>query len=188
MMPIMRYPESHKEEMRERIVRAASTALRREGLSGVSIPALMKSAGLTHGGFYGYFRDRNELAAAAVLSAASDTAKGVFADGLPLKETLGRYLSDAHLAHPEEGCVVAALGTEGDRHSPEVRTAFAASARGLLRLVEKKLHPTRRSPVLSDEALRLTAMMVGAVVLGRLVDDAPLAKRILHAARTATAG
>ena len=187
MMRIMRYPTGHKEEVRERIVRAASAALRREGLSGVSIPLLMKRAGLTHGGFYGYFRDRSELAAAAVLSAASDTAQGVFADGLRLEETLSRYLSDAHLAHPEQGCVVAALGTEGDRQPLEVRKAFAEAARGLLRLVEKKLHPARRSQVLSDEALRLTAMMVGAVVLGRLVDDAPLAKRILHAARTSAA-
>lgn len=183
MMAIMRYPEHHKAEMRQRIVRAASAALRREGLAAVSIPALMKRVGLTHGGFYGYFRDRNELAAAAVLSAAMDTAQEAFGDDTPLEETLRRYLSEGHLAHPEEGCVVAALGTEGDRQPAPVRDAFAQVARGLLRLVEKKLHPERAARHVSDEALRLAATMVGAVVLGRLVDDAALAKRILHAAR-----
>jgi TetR/AcrR family transcriptional regulator, transcriptional repressor for nem operon len=183
MMIIMRYPERHKEETRARIIRAASAALRRDGLSGVSIPALMQRAGLTHGGFYGHFRDRNELAAAAVLAAASDTARGAFADELPLEETLRRYLSEGHLAHPEVGCVVAALGAEGGRQPTAIRKAFAEVTRGLLRLVEKKLHPGLPSRGVSDEALRLAATMVGAVVLGRLVDDAALAKQILHAAR-----
>ena len=49
----MRYPEGHKEAMRARIVEAASRALRRDGLDAVSIPALMKSVGLTHGGVKG---------------------------------------------------------------------------------------------------------------------------------------
>lgn len=187
MMLVMRYPESHKAEVKERIVRAAATALRRSGLSGVSIPALMKHAGLTHGGFYGYFRDRDALVAEAIASAASDTANGAFAEGLPLEETLRRYLSDGHVAHPEQGCVVAALGAEGGHQPAPVRRAFAEVARGLLRLVDKKLHPTRTSRAPSDEALRLAATMVGAVVLARLVDDEALAGRILKAARASHA-
>jgi TetR/AcrR family transcriptional repressor of nem operon len=183
MMPIMRYPEGHKEAVRERIVGAAAGALRQGGLSGVSIPALMKSAGLTHGGFYAHFENRNALVAAAVRAAGADTAKGAFGDALPLEETLKRYLSAAHVEHPEQGCVVAALGTDGCRQAPPVRRAFAEVARGLLRLVERKLHPTRSSSRPTEEGLRLAATMVGAVVLARLVHDRDLAVRILHAAR-----
>lgn len=185
MMTIMRYPESHKAEVRERIVRAAASALRHKGLSGVSVPALMKEAGLTHGGFYGYFSDRDALVAEAVLSAASDTATGVFAEGVPLGETLRKYLSEGHVAHPEQGCVVAALGSEGAHQSAPVRHAFAEVARGLLRLVEKKLRPKQKAPTPSDDALRLASTMVGAIVLARLVDDPSLSERILHAARAA---
>lgn len=185
-MYIMRYPEGHKEETRERIVRAASEALRSHGVSGISIPALMKRVGLTHGGFYGYFRDREELVAAAVTCAASETASGVFADGLTLEETLRRYLSEDHVAHPEQGCVVAALGSEGERQSAPVRRSFAEVARGLLGLVERKLHPERGARPPSEEALRLAATMVGAVVLARLVDDEHLGSRILRAARKST--
>lgn len=184
-MPIMRYPEGHKEAVRERIVGAAAEALRRDGLSGVSIPALMKIVGLTHGAFYAHFESRDELVAEAVLAAAVGTTKGAFADELPLAETLRRYLSPAHLERPEQGCVVAALGTEGRRQPAPVREAFARVARGLLRLVEKKLHPGRPARTVSDEALRLASTMVGAVVLGRLVDDPGLAARILSAAREA---
>lgn len=83
-MVIMRYPEGHKEAIRERIVAAAATALREQGLSGVSIPALTKSVGLTHGGFYAHFESRGELVAAAVEAAATQTAREVFWDGVPL--------------------------------------------------------------------------------------------------------
>lgn len=187
MMTIMRYPECHKEETRERIVRAAAAAFRRGGLSGASIPALMKEAGLTHGGFYGYFRDRDALVAEAIATAASDTAEGAFADELPLAETLRRYLSESHVAHPEEGCVVAALGSEGGHQPRPVRRAFAEVARGLLGLVEKKLRPGRASRAPSDDALRIASTMVGAVILARLVDDDALAGRILRAARASHA-
>jgi TetR/AcrR family transcriptional repressor of nem operon len=183
MMTIMRYPEGHKAETRERIIRAAAAAFRRSGLEGVSIPALMKDAGLTHGGFYGYFRDRDTLVAEAILRAASDTANGAFADDLPLKETLRRYLSVGHVAHPEQGCVVAALGSEGSHQPARVRRAFAEVVQGLLKRVEKKLHPARPARKPSDDALRLAATMVGAVILARLVDDDALATRILGAAR-----
>ena len=63
--------------------------------------------------------------------------------------------------------------------------AFAHVARGLLRLVDAKVEGegAKRPKPLSDEALRLTATMVGAIVLARLVDDARLADRILRVAR-----
>ena len=92
MMVIMRYPDGHKEAVKERIVRAASRALRRHGLEGVSIPALMKQAGLTHGAFYTHFKNRDELVAEAVLSAAAETAAGAFSEEFRLEETLnGTY-------------------------------------------------------------------------------------------------
>jgi TetR/AcrR family transcriptional repressor of nem operon len=188
MMTIMRYPAGHKEAVREQIVRAAAEALRLRGLAGVSIPALMKAVGLTHGGFYAHFEGRDELVAEAVRAAGEATSRGAFGEGLALDETLGRYLSAGHLAHPERGCVVAALGTDGARQAPPVRRAFAEVARGLLRLVEAKLNPARPARAPSDEALRLASTMVGAVVLGRLVDDPKLAERILRAARDSAPG
>lgn len=181
MMTVMRYPSSHREEMRAKIVRAAAAALRREGFDGISIPALMSRVGLTHGGFYNYFRDRDALVAEAISAAGNATAAGAFAKGLSLEETLRRYLSTGHIEHPEDGCVVAALGSDGRRQSPVVRGAFATVAKGLLRLVDQKLGAASDAAP-TDAALKLTATMVGAVILGRLVDDEALAKRILRAA------
>lgn len=183
MMLIMRYPEGHKEAVRERIVDAASRALRRHGIEGVSIPALMKEAGLTHGGFYTHFENRDALVAEAVTSAAEATGAHVFGAELTLEESLAKYLSQGHVDRPEEGCVLSSLGTEGSRQPPPIRKAFAHAAVGLLGLLQSKLEPERRSTSLSDETLARGAMLVGAVVLGRLVRDPALSKRILSAAR-----
>jgi TetR/AcrR family transcriptional repressor of nem operon len=184
MMIVMRYSEAHKEAVHERIVRAAAGALRRRGITGIGIPALMKEAGLTHGGFYAHFENRDALVAEAIRSAGSDTSNDALAEGKTLAESLDLYLSTAHVAHPERGCVVATLAAESARQSKPVRRAFAEVTRRLFRCVEAKLHPARRAGAdPSEDALRVTATMVGAIVLARAVDDPLLAERILRAAR-----
>lgn len=180
----MRYPDGHKEAMRANILELAARALRRDGLSGVSIPGLMKAAGLTHGGFYGYFESRDELVGQAILLAAQQTGARVLSEEVGgLTAMLAGYLSEEHVNHPELGCVVAALGTEAPKQAAPVRRAFAEAARGLLRAVDKHIAPRRRGAAVTDEGLRLAAQMVGAVVLARLVDDGALARRLLAAAR-----
>lgn len=179
----MRYSPEHKAEVRARIVQAASRVLRRDGLDGVGIPALMGLVGLTHGGFYAHFKDRDELVAEAVRHAARQTGMGVFEQAATLDEALEAYTSHDHVTRPEGGCVVAALGAEAPRQSPPVRSAFAFAARGLLALVQRRLAPDNAAEALSDEALALTSRMVGAVILARLVDDPVLADRLLQNAR-----
>jgi TetR/AcrR family transcriptional repressor of nem operon len=186
MMTVMRYPEGHKDAVRERIIGAASEAVRRRGIDGVSIPALMKQAGLTHGGFYAHFESRDALVAEAVRAAAEDTARGPFAEGVALEQTLARYLSPGHLMHPEQGCVLAALGTEAPKQPKPVRRAFAEVARGFIGRVERKLGPRRGARAASDAALVQASTMIGAVILARLVDDTALGERILGAARRAS--
>lgn len=176
----MRYPDGHAEVVRTRIIEAASRALRSTGLDAVSIPKLMKLVGLTHGGFYVHFRDRDDLVAEAVAHAAKDSA---FSSDATADEAFGKYLSKDHVAHPECGCVIAALGFEGARQDGRVGRAFAEAARGLLRRVELKLHPKADRGTMSDDALAAASRIVGAVVLARLVRDEALAKRLLESAR-----
>ena len=47
-------------EHRRRIVGAAGKLFREKGFDGVGVADIMKSAGLTHGGFYGHFASREE--------------------------------------------------------------------------------------------------------------------------------
>ncbi|MCP9828101.1 TetR/AcrR family transcriptional regulator [Synechococcus sp. L2F] len=190
-MLIMRYADGHKQAVRERILRAAAAEFRRQGLSGIGIPALMKQAGLTHGAFYSHFQSRDALVAEAIRTAAAASAEGPLAEELSLEQSLAFYLSPEHVAHPERGCVIAALGGEGGRQPASVRAAFAVAAHGLLAAIERKLpaRPPAKVPcgdepgdaTPSDAALQLASAMVGAVLLARLVDDPVLARRLLEA-------
>jgi TetR/AcrR family transcriptional repressor of nem operon len=101
---------------------------------------------------------------------------------------LDAYLSPGHVAHPEFGCVLAALGAEGTHSTGPVRKAFAEVARGFLRLVDRQARPKGRDGGISDAALETASRMIGAMVLARLVDDEKLSGRILSAARHAGIG
>jgi len=47
---------------------------RENGFDGVGLDAIMKEAGLTHGGFYGHFSSKEDLAAEAVAHALEQAA------------------------------------------------------------------------------------------------------------------
>src|ERR1700677_2038779 len=55
--------EGRRAETRERILTAAGHLFREHGIDGVGVDAVMKEAGLTHGGFYLHFPSKEALAA-----------------------------------------------------------------------------------------------------------------------------
>src|SRR2546421_2920570 len=118
---------SKKEETRERILRAAARAIRKHGYEGVGVADVMKDAGLTHGGFYAHFESRDALLAAAADQAGAesiDTLTRAIAAAKPGQELVAlvdAYLSDRHVAAPEQGCVIAAAGSEVPRQGAEGR-------------------------------------------------------------------
>src|SRR5258708_36693289 len=65
----MRVNRDKAAENRERIVDTASRLFREKGFEGVGVDAIMNGAGLTHGGFYGHFGSKDDLAAEAVAPA-----------------------------------------------------------------------------------------------------------------------
>ena len=65
----MRVTREKAAENRARIVATASRLFREKGFDGVGLDAIMKEAGLTHGGFYGHFSSKEDLAAEAVAGA-----------------------------------------------------------------------------------------------------------------------
>src|SRR5438094_8813402 len=61
-----RYGKEHKEATRRRIVEAAGRRLKRDGIDGSGVAALMADAGLTNGAFYAHFASKEDLVATAV--------------------------------------------------------------------------------------------------------------------------
>ena len=64
----MRVSREEAAQNRERIIEVAAKMFRERGFDGIGVADLMKSAGLTHGGFYGHFASKEDLMAQAVLA------------------------------------------------------------------------------------------------------------------------
>src|SRR3954449_10032944 len=192
----MTIARSKKEETRERILRAAARAVRKPGFEGIGVAGVMKDAGLTHGGFYAHFESRDALLAAAADQAGMESielltrAIAAAKPGQELMALVDTYLSDRHAAAPEQGCAIAAAGSEVPRQQAEVRRAASRRIKDVIGLIERQFPEWGRSAA-HDKAMGIAATLVGALVLARAVDDTQLSNRIRKAARElirATAG
>lgn len=175
--------QSEKTASHERIVRAASARIRRDGIDNVTVAELMSEAGLTHGGFYRHFDSRDELIAEAVEAAlehgARRTAKVAVPDGEdPLRTIVDSYLSWIHRDRPDAGCAVAALAADVSRSSPRAREAYSRQVRGSIELL-RDLLPDEGPEATREHAHLVLAALVGALSMARAVNDAELSDEIL---------
>lgn len=185
---MVRYPAGHKEKTREQIVSAAARAFREQGVAGVSVPELMGRAGLTHGGFYAHFRNKDQLVAEACRAALADSTGRLIETarkappGERLAAFIRAYASPAHRDDPGAGCIMPALAAELGRHdAPEVRAAFTESFTQGIEKLARALPDDGTAR--TDRALALMSGLAGAVMLARAVDDSALSDRILQSAR-----
>jgi TetR/AcrR family transcriptional regulator, transcriptional repressor for nem operon len=171
----MRYAVHHKQDTRARIVAAASRGFREHGLAGASVAGVMAELGLTHGGFYAHFRDKDALVAAACSQALASLWAdiGRHTDRTPeavVRAIARNYLTPAHRAGRADGCPIAALGAELARSSPAVRRAVARDVKA--RLAQLAPHMPGRTPQRrQDAATVLIATLVGTLLLSRLLPE-----------------
>jgi TetR/AcrR family transcriptional repressor of nem operon len=180
----MRRSKQEKQQTHARIVAAAARQFRAEGIKGSGIDDLMGQAGLTHGGFYGHFRNKEAFLAEVCLEGFAQTQQKMHtavqtasARG-PLEAILDGYLSSDHRDDPATGCIMPSLAADIARSSPGVRTAFTQVYREFLDYLVPFLPATADAhPV--DDALVLLAGMVGTLLLARALNDARLSERLL---------
>lgn len=183
----MRVSREQAAENRERIVEVAGRLFRERGFDGIGVADLMKAAGLTHGGFYGHFKSKEDLIAQASARAHAGTCEkwsetvdrlgeGAFA------VLAGQYLSTAHRDNPGMGCAFAALGSEAGRQGEAVRGVFSEGLESLVGILGR-LMPGRSAAAKRRKALAAMAQIVGALAIARAVDNDALSKEILAAAR-----
>jgi TetR/AcrR family transcriptional repressor of nem operon len=165
-----------KERTRARILDEAAKAMREHGANGIGVAALMKRAGLTHGGFYAHFENRDDLVAHAVDRMFRDSDAmlthylGHDEAAQGLLTLIDYYLSEETRRRTDGGCPLPSLGGESSRMPDAARQRFvrgittfrAALARGLTSL---------GSPDPETLAASVLAEMVGAMTLARALDD-----------------
>lgn len=181
----MRVSRAQAAANRRRIVTEASRLFRERGYDGVAVADLMKSAGLTHGGFYGHFESKEALMAETCASSGDIrtrwerlTAKR---QQPPFQVLVEQYLSPRHRDQPGHGCLFAALSVDTARQTPEVRHAYTGTFRKFADMIADWL-PGRRANR-RRRALATASSLVGALVLSRAVDDPELSSEILDAVR-----
>jgi TetR/AcrR family transcriptional repressor of nem operon len=176
----MRVSREQAVENRARVVGAAARLFREHGFDGVGVDAIMKEAGLTHGGFYGQFKSKDDLAAEA-LARALQQGNEKLSRFTELNAYVSAYLSERHCADRGDGCGLAALGSDAARSGKGVRRVLTAYVLGRLDWIAGLFGggaAARRK-----RAIATLSGMVGALVLARAVDDPKLSKEILAAAR-----
>jgi TetR/AcrR family transcriptional repressor of nem operon len=169
---------------REKIIDVAGTLFRERGFDGIGVSDIMKSAGLTHGGFYGHFASKDDLAAeitSRVLGREGWIERLTGKPNPSIDELVRRYLSPRHRDDPGRGCLFAALGADVVRQPKTVRRAFTDGLRVRLDAL-RALIPGRSASARRRKAVALLSGLVGALILSRAVDDAALSDEILEAA------
>lgn len=165
-------------------MRKAADAVRDRGLESVSVAKLMRSADLTHGGFYNHFASRSDLLAQALERALADgataAAAGVKHGGSPLRyDTRVRgYLSRAHRDARTSGCAVVALASDVARADEASRAVMSAHLDAFVAQVRQSLHGQDEG-----DAMLAVSAMVGAVLLARVQTDTATSDRLLKSVR-----
>ncbi len=180
--------KSRKQRSHRQILDAAARLMRRRGVSGAGVDAIMAEAGLTHGGFYAHFPSKSALAGAAAARALAETRQRWFS-GLErlsaparLNSLVSRYLSEAHVGDVEQGCPLPALGADLAREQAAAREAVEAELVKSLDALAAAL-PEGDGARARDQAAGVLAAAAGGVLLARMVSDEGLRARILRGSR-----
>lgn len=184
----MRYSIEHKAQNHENILSVAARSFREHGGDSSGIGTVMKKVGLTKGGFYRHFENKDDLFVEAVARAFDEMGKGMVEvaqsapEGQGLRVMIERYLSTRHANSPGTGCVIAALGPELARKSPAVRkrieSRLDAYRERLLPFVPGRTREERLS-----KCRLLFSSMAGVLMMARLTSDPKAREQRLMEAR-----
>ncbi len=169
----MKVSREQMAQNRSRILDVAGKLFREKGFDAVSVAEVMKAAGLTHGGFYGHFRSKDDLIAQSIRHA--DVEKS--APG-GLAAWIDAYLSDSHRDHPETGCSTAALAGLMRDQTPQARAAMAGQLAAQIERLAAAM-PGADARQRRQAAIGNWSAMVGALILARSIDDPALAQELL---------
>ena len=182
-----RITQEQKRLNREKIVGAAGEGFRLRGLDGIGIEELMKSAGMTHGGFYNHFASKDDLALAVLHEGFTDSLAALESiraahprsARAALHDMVDGYVNAHHRDHPEIGCASAALVSDVGRHGAEAQAEYKRGLDGYFgAITEMLLERARQSGVdltpaeARERAVALFSQMVGALMMSRAVADA----------------
>lgn len=186
-----RVSKEQTDRNRAAIEQASTRLFKERGFNGVSVADLMGAAGLTHGGFYGHFSSKDELAAIACSQAFSQAAdrwqtriKNKTDAQSELHAILDPYLTKRMARNMGNSCPAATLSVDVAREAPDkpVREAYQAGTEQLINILTA-LSSAADPAEQRKQALVQWSTMVGVMMLASATDGNPLADELLSAVR-----
>ena len=183
----MRYSAQHKAKTRERVLKKAAEQMRRRGVHGTGIASLMGKVGLTHGGFYAHFPNKNALIAEATGPMLQEGVAAVVAaaeaapDGKKVQAIINTYLSPQHRDSPQ-ACPISGLAGEMARQSETVRNAYMRAIEDCLKLIAR-FFPGANEQERQDRARLMMSGMSGTMMIAKAITDRKASDHFLKQAR-----
>lgn len=176
----MRYSSTHKQETREKLLDSSRAIAKKGGFDKTGVDALMSAIGLTGGAFYSHFRSKEDLFAQLIQREVELSADMLAVDENSPPDHVAKrirsYLSTSHALHPDDGCVLPALGPEIARASPQVKAQVEATLKRLQKSWAARLDD-------NDVGWAIIAQCVGAIMLARVVESERTRQEILASSR-----
>lgn len=191
----MPYSATHRATTRAKIVETARILFNKYGFQNVTIDQVMHEAGLTRGGFYNHFRNKDALYSEAVSSfllgrgAAWREEAGIDLSNLKpemAQQMIDAYLSKEHLGDIEGQCPMIALPSDVARADNETQEAFQQLLTAMVWLLETTMPADQADR--RQSALAAAALCVGGMVLARTLPDSELSEEVRSAAHQAATG
>ena len=184
----MRYQAGHKAEVHQKIVKDASQRVRAEGLNGTAVSAVMRGAGMTHGGFYKHFGSKDELLMESLkegfreiidtlVRAAEQSPRGE-----AWKAIVRTYLRPEVCEYPEHGCPLATLAPELARVDKGMKPQIVAELVNYKSKMQPFM-PGRRTVDKERAFFAIFSTMIGAVEIARILPDPAIREKVLGSTR-----
>jgi TetR/AcrR family transcriptional repressor of nem operon len=183
----MPYPIAHRSEVRKRIIESARRLFNRHGFESVSLNQIMAGAGLTHGGFYSYFKCKSDLYAEVLGCFFTDPNWKSCWEGVKVDlsssdvgpQVVRAYLSHQHYEDVANSCPMVALPTDVARSHKAAKQAFQTVFLAMVSALERSLPPKREMRRANGQAL--AALCVGGMVVARAMLDTAAADSLREA-------
>jgi AcrR family transcriptional regulator len=169
----MPYAAGHSIKIRGKIIESARRLFNRRGFADVSITQIMAGAGLTHGGFYAYFKSKSDLYAKVLGCFFTDPQWKSCWEGVNVdlsatdvgSQVVRAYLSEQHFEDVENSCPMVALPTDVARSGDSAKQAFEAVFQAMVSVLERSA--TKNGLPRRVTAQATAALCVGGVVVAR---------------------
>jgi AcrR family transcriptional regulator len=183
----MPYPAVHRIATRARIVESARRLFNRHGFENVSVKQIMAGAGLTHGGFYSYFRGKSDLYTEVLGCFFTDPNWKNRWEGVEVDlgsadvgaQIVRAYLSRQHFEDVENSCPMVALPTDVRRSGRAVKGAFEAVFHAMVNALERGM--SHKGYAQHERASAIAALCVGGLVVARSMRTETAADKLREA-------